>query len=93
MAKSINFPIQIPEYPSICNQNPYDIPLYRLVFRDPYFNSLLQSLYNWVGFHPLYKLNNQAEMVTAHVVSSFHPFVQYLQKNMGWDLVGNSPLK
>ena len=31
-------------------------PLYWMVNRDPY-NGLLQSLYNWVGHHPLYIYN------------------------------------
>ena len=29
-------------------QNPYDIPLYWLVYKDPYIG-LFQSPYNWVG--------------------------------------------
>ena len=39
-------------------KNPSYFPLYWLVNRDPY-NGLLQSLYNWVGFHPLYQTTNQ----------------------------------
>ena len=34
---------------------------YWLFYRDPFNGllSLLQSLYTWVGFHPLYTQNNQ----------------------------------
>ena len=42
-------------------QNPLDIPLYCLLHRDPY-NVLLESLYNWVVFHP-YNPTNQGELV------------------------------
>ncbi len=38
---------------------------YWLVNRDPY-NGLLQSLYNWVVFHPLYTLNNRVCFI-AHL--------------------------
>lgn len=31
-------------------QNPWDIPVYSLVNRNPY-SGLLDSLYNWVGYH------------------------------------------
>ena len=41
-----------------------------LVNRDPY-NGLLQSLYNWVGFHSLYNPTNQ--MVTQILFISTHP--------------------
>ena len=54
-------------------KNPYYFPLYWLVNRDPY-NGLLQSLYNWVVFHPLYTLNNQgfftAQMTILAIQSS-----------------------
>ena len=33
-------------------------PVYWLFHRDPY-NGLLESLHNWVGFNPLYTVNNQ----------------------------------
>ena len=35
--------------------------------RDPYID-LLQALYTWVGFHPLYQTTNQGEMNTAPLV-------------------------
>ena len=38
-------------------KKPSYFPLYWLVNRDPY-NGLLQSLYNWVGWHPLYNRTN-----------------------------------
>ena len=41
--------------------------LYWLFNSDPY-NGLLQSRYNWVGFHPLYTRINQGQLVTAHMV-------------------------
>ena len=44
-------------------KNPYYFPLYWLVNRDPY-NGLWKSLYNWVGFHPIYNLNNQGPYVS-----------------------------
>ena len=42
-------------------QNPYDIPLYWLVYRDPilaYYDPHI-SPYNWVGCHPIYQTTNQ----------------------------------
>ena len=39
-------------------KKPSYFPLYWLVTRDPY-SGFLYSLYNRVGFHPLYNLNNQ----------------------------------
>ena len=39
-------------------KQPSNFPLYWLVNRDPY-SGFLYSLYNRVGFHPLYNLNNQ----------------------------------
>ena len=39
-------------------KKPSYFPLYWLVNKDPY-NGLLQSLYNWVVFHPLYNPTNQ----------------------------------
>ena len=38
-------------------KKPSYLPLYWLFNRDLY-NGLLQSPHNWVGFHPLYTLNN-----------------------------------
>ena len=51
-------------------KRPY-FPLYWLFKRDP-FNGLLQPLYNWVGFHPLYNLTNQGLFI-AHMTSTLKP--------------------
>ncbi len=47
--------------------------LYWLIDKDPY-NGVLQSLYNWVVFHPLYTANTQGELVTAQLSSPVYLF-------------------
>ena len=56
-------------------QNPYDIPLYWLVFRDPQ-NGLLYSLCNWVVY-PLYTLNSQGVFI-ANVYMAWRYYYTYL---------------
>ena len=50
-----------------------------LVNRDPY-SGLLESLYNWVGFHPLYQITNQVFFL-AHMTldASVHQVVVFIQ--------------
>ena len=45
------------------------IPIESWLFNDGILISWFMklSLYKWVVFHPLYTLNNQGELVTAHV--------------------------
>ena len=41
--------------------NPYDVPLYWLIYRDPYIG-LWKFPYNWVVVHPLYQTTNQGPL-------------------------------
>ena len=50
-------------------QNPYDIPLYWLVYRDPY-NALLYP-------NPLYKTTNRAPLNTAHLDNHSCPWIDF----------------
>ena len=55
---------------------------YWLFNKDPY-NSLLESLYNWVVFHPLYNPTNRGPLNTAQLDTQMIPKMMGLGKGNG----------
>ena len=52
------------------DHDPCDIPLYWLVYRDPYIG-FLQSLYNWAPYNPLYIPTNHGLFLARLFTPSF----------------------